>query len=83
MLSFNNKIHNCIKDAELERKAAMKQRASICLGSKFSKKSVSRRSSSSSSSKRSSKSDMALMIIGKSTEYSVISLNIHWFLCYE
>ena len=29
MLSFKNKIHNWMKDAELERRATMKQRASI------------------------------------------------------
>ena len=60
MLSFKNKIHNWIKDAELERGATMKQRASICSKSKVSRKSVSRKSSSSSSSKRSSKSGMTL-----------------------
>ena len=58
MLSFKNKIHNWIKDAELERRATMKQR--ICSRSKVSKRSVSRKSSSSSLSKRSSKSDKAL-----------------------
>ena len=60
MLSFKDKIHNWIKDAELERGATMKQRASVCSKSKVSRKSVSRKSSSSSSSKRSSKSGMAL-----------------------
>ena len=58
MLSLKNKIHNWIKDAELERRTTMKQR--ICSRSKVSKRSVSRKSSSSSLSKRSSKSDKAL-----------------------
>ena len=52
MLSFKNKINNWIKDAELERRATLKQRTSVCSRSEVSKKSVSRKSSSSSSSKR-------------------------------
>ena len=60
MLSFKNKIHNWIKDTELERRAAMEQKASISLRSEVSKKSVSRKSLSRSSSKRSPKSHMAL-----------------------
>ena len=60
MLSLKNKIHNWIKDAELERRATFKQRASVCSRVEVSKISVSRKSSSSSSSKRSSKSVMAL-----------------------
>ena len=60
MLLFKNKIHDWIKDAELERRAILKQKASFCSRSQLSKKSLSRKSSSSSSSIRSSKSDMVL-----------------------
>ena len=52
-------IHNWIKDSELERRATMKQRASVCSRNEVSKKSGSRKSSL-SSSKRSSKNDIAL-----------------------
>ena len=54
ILSFKNKIHNWIMNAELERRATIKQRASICSKSEVSKKLASRKSSSNSSSKRSS-----------------------------
>ena len=58
MLSFKNKIHKWIKDAELERITTMKQRGSIYSRSEASKKSISRKSSS--RSKRFSKSDIWL-----------------------
>ena len=48
MLPFKNKIHNWIKDAELERRAIMNQKAPICSKYKASKTSERIKSSSSS-----------------------------------
>ena len=40
---LHEKIHNWVKDAELERRAAMKQRASTCSRREVSKRPVNRK----------------------------------------
>ena len=59
MLVFKQKIHNWIREAEHDRDAELKEKASV--KSKRSSKSSSKSSSSRSSSTRSSRSERALM----------------------